>query len=61
MPLYLVWIHRDESLEIPAVYASTRPVAVGDVIHVEGEPCHVDRVEAAPDTRYDAIIRGRRG
>ena len=60
MPLYLVWIQREESLEAPAVYASTHPVAVGDVIVVERETCQVDRVEAAPDTRYDAIIHARR-
>lgn len=60
VPLYLVWIERDDSLEMPAVHASTHPVAVGDVIVVERESCHVDRIEAAPDRRYDAVIHGHR-
>lgn len=60
MPLYLVWIKRDDSLEMPVVYASTHPVAVRDVILVEREPCHVDRIEAAPDSPYDAMIHGHR-
>lgn len=60
MPLYVVWIKRGESVETPAVHASPHPVAVGDVIEVEREPCHVDRVEPAPDTRYDAVIHGHR-
>jgi hypothetical protein len=60
MPLYLVWIKRDDALELPAVHASAHPVAAGDVIFVEREPCRVERIEAAPDTRYDAVIHGRR-
>ncbi len=60
VPLYLVWIERDGSLEAPVAHASTHPVGVGDVIIVEREPCHVDRIEAPPDERYDAVIYGHR-
>ncbi len=60
MPLYVVWINREGSLEAPAVYASIHPVAVGDVIDVEHEACRVERIEPAPDSRYDAVIHSRR-
>ena len=61
MPNYLVWINRDNSMEAPAAYASTHPVAPGDVIAVEREPCCVDRIESPPDERYDAVIYAHRG
>jgi hypothetical protein len=60
MPLYLVWIGRDTSLEAPAAYASAHPVAPGDVITVEAEPCRIERIEPPPDERYDAVIYARR-
>ena len=61
MPHYLVWIDRDNSMEAPAAYASTHPVALGDLITVEREPCRVDRIESPPDDRYDAVIYAHRG
>ncbi len=61
MPHYLVWIDRDNSMEAPAAYASTHPVAPGDLITVEREPCRVDRIESPPDERYDAVIYAHRG
>ena len=60
MPLYLVWVERDDSLEAPVPFLSPRPVGVGDVITIHREPCRIDRIEMAPDERYDAVIYGHR-
>ena len=47
MPLYLVWIQSDQSLETSVAYASPHPIARGDLIDVAREPCCVERIEAA--------------